>query len=130
MWIPANPGVRGRPHGAVRRQRGEVDEREDAREAGKRAKKDASFNKLTGLPSPEALRRHLLSPEDVVGVEHLLCGRGIAKATVSMKANQVKALMDGQKRGLGPEELAEQLKTYSDISTKLAMCRASYAAMF
>ncbi|KAL7548142.1 hypothetical protein ACHAWF_011444 [Thalassiosira exigua] len=91
---------------------------------------DASFNKLTGLPSPDALSRHLLSPEDIVGVEHLLCGRGIAKASVSLKVNHVKALLGGQRKGDGPEELAERLRKYSDISAKLAVCRASYAAMF
>ena len=47
--------------GAVRRQRGEVDEREDAREAGKRAKKDASLELGASRPTTARKREDVAS---------------------------------------------------------------------
>jgi len=93
-------------------------------------KNDSTFNSLTGLPSPEVLQRHLLSPEDIIGIEHLLCGRGVARASLNLKVNQLKLLLDEQRRGTDVEELACKMQKYSNISEKLAVCRASYAAMF
>jgi len=92
--------------------------------------KDESFNSLTGLPSPEMLQQHLACPEDIIGIEHLLCGNGITQASLKLKSNHLKLLISGQQMGLEANEISRKLRKYSNINVKMAICRASYAAMF
>ena len=92
-----------------------------------------SYNKLTGLPSPEALREGLPCPEIIVGIEHLLCRSGAGKANAAVKKRHSQALFNEQARqeDLGlvdPEAIAMVLEMYSGMSAKLAECRAMYAA--
>mmetsp|Transcript_25127 Transcript_25127/g.54175 ORF Transcript_25127/g.54175 Transcript_25127/m.54175 type:complete len:405 (-) Transcript_25127:113-1327(-) len=91
---------------------------------------DSTFNSLTGLPSPQVLKKHLISPEDIIGIEHLLCARGIARASLALKTNHAQLLLEEQRAGTEFNELGCKLRKYSEISAKLAVCRASYAAMF
>ncbi|EJK67944.1 hypothetical protein THAOC_10941 [Thalassiosira oceanica] len=92
-----------------------------------------SYNKMTGLPSPEALREGLPSPEIIVGIEHLLCRSGAGKASAAVKTRHSQALFNEQARQqeLGiedPKALAMVLEKYSGMSAKLAECRAIYSA--
>ena len=97
--------------------------------------KDETFNSLTGLPSPEVLKKHILAPEDIIGIEHLLCGRGIAKASLNLKMNHTMVLLEEQNKWraegkfVDPSILCAKMEKYSSITATLAVCRASYAAM-
>lgn len=97
---------------------------------------DESFDVLTGLPSAQCLRRYLnhpdISAEEVVGIEDLLAGPGIAGARKRLKIVQTKKLLEEQRRQLqlginDPMSLAKSLKKTSSISSNIARCRAAYA---
>jgi len=98
---------------------------------------DESFDVLTGLPSAHCLRRYLNHPdiaaEEVVGMEDLLAGPGIASARKRLKNVQVKKVLAEQRRQrqLGmhdPTIIAKSLRKTSSISSNIARCRAAYAA--
>ncbi len=98
---------------------------------------DKTFDVLTGLPSAHCLRRYLNHPdipaEEVVGMEDLLAGPGIASARKRLKEVQTKKLLKEQRRQfqLGitdPTLIAKSLKKTSSISSNVARCRAAYAA--
>lgn len=97
---------------------------------------DESFDMLTGLPSAQCLARYLNHPdfsaEEVVGIEDLLAGPGIASARKRLKLVQTKKLLGEQRRQLhlginDPMALAKSLKKTSSISSNIARCRAAYA---
>ena len=92
-----------------------------------------SYNKMTGLPSPEVLREGLPCPEIIVGIEHLLCRSGAGRANAAVKTRHSQALFNEQARQqeLGiddPKAIAKVLQRYSSMSVKLAECRAIYSA--
>lgn len=92
----------------------------------KRSLAHTSTDTMTGLPSPELLNRSLAEPEGVVGIEHLLASKVAMKANLNMKSRHARTLLKEQQRQQGPE-LASCLEKYSQISCKLAQCRANYA---
>ena len=92
-----------------------------------------SYNKMTGLPSPEVLREGLPCPETIVGIEHLLCKSGAGRANAAVKSRHSQALFNEQARQkelgiVDPKAIAMVLERYSGMSKKLAECRAMYAA--
>ena len=92
-----------------------------------------SYNKLTGLPSPEVLREGLPCPEMIIGIEHLLCRSGAERANAAVKTRHSQALFNEQARQkelgiVDPEGIAMVLEMYSGLSMTLAECRAMYAA--
>ena len=98
---------------------------------------DETFDVLTGLPSAHCLRRYLNHPdipaEEVVGMEDLLAGPGIASARKRLKNVQTKKLLSEQRRqfqlGISdPTSIAKSLRKTSAISSNIARCRAAYAA--
>ena len=100
------------------------------------AVRDESFDALTGLPSAQCLRRYLSHPsipaEEVVGIEDLLAGTGVAAARKRLKKVQAKQVLAEQRRQrqLGsndPKALARSLRKTSTISSNIARCRAAYA---
>ena len=93
---------------------------------------DPSYNDLTGLPSPQVLIKYFMEPEDIIGIEHLLCGKGIARASQKLKESHTKVLLNEQQMGksIDLNELSVKMGKYSSISARLAVCRASYAALF
>lgn len=97
---------------------------------------DESFDVLTGLPSAQCLRRYLnhpdISAEEVVGIEDLLAGPGIAGARKRLKIVQTRKLLEEQRRQLqlginDPMSIAKSLRKTSSISSNIARCRAAYA---
>lgn len=97
---------------------------------------DESFDVLTGLPSANCLRRYLNYPdvlaEEVVGIEDLLAGPGIARARKRLKIVQTKKLLAEQRRQMqlginDPMSIAKSLRKTSSISSNIARCRAAYA---
>lgn len=109
-------------------------------------RQDSSFNELTGLPSPEVLKKHLRSPEDIVGIEQLLCGRESGCANLNLRRNHARVLLEEQckeesskkrrrnshsSRLINEDENSLPMNShkYSSIMATLAVCRASYAAM-
>lgn len=92
---------------------------------------DPSYNDLTGLPSPQVLIKYFMEPEDIIGIEHLLCGKGIARASQKLKESHTKVLLNEQQMGksIDLNELSVKMGKYSSISARLAVCRASYAAL-
>jgi hypothetical protein len=98
---------------------------------------DESFDKLTGLPSPTVLKEYLNHPdmpaEEIVGIEDLLAGPGVASARKRLKKVQERNLLSEQRRQLesgvcDPKLLARSLRKTSAICANIARCRASYAA--
>ena len=97
---------------------------------------DKTFDTLTGLPSANCLRSYLNHPEfqaeEVVGIEDLLAGDGVALARRRLKKAQAGKLMAEQRRQLklgmnDPKCLARTLRKTSSISSNIARCRAAYA---
>jgi hypothetical protein len=107
-------------------------------------KHDSSYDRLTGLPSPQVLKKVLTSPEDIVGVEHLLCSRGIARSSLALNEKYSQILLEScdllrKQQRLGSDcnggwetvefisDLSRRLRKYSNISSQMAACRAAYA---
>ena len=98
---------------------------------------DESFDTLTGLPSADVLKAYLNHPdlpaEEIVGIEDLLAGTGVASARKRLKKVQSRNLLAEQRRQLemglnDPRLLARSLRKTSAISANIARCRAAYAA--
>ena len=68
---------------------------------------ERTYNLALGLTSPRVLREYLATPEDFVGIEHLLRGQGVARA--SLARFHWKAFLEGDLgRDDDPELLAEE----------------------
>jgi hypothetical protein len=101
------------------------------------AVRDKSFDTLTGLPAAHCLRDYLNRPdipaEEVVGIEDLMVGTGVASARKRLKKVHPRNVLVEQRRQLQlginePKLLARSLKKTSAISSNIARCRAAYAA--
>lgn len=101
------------------------------------AVRDESFDTLTGLPAAHCLRHYLNHPdipaEEVVGIEDLLSGTGVASARKRLKKIQTRSVLVEQRRQLklrihDPKLLARSSRKTSAISSNIARCRAAYAA--
>lgn len=101
------------------------------------AVRDESFDTLTGLPAAHCLRDYLNHPdipaEEIVGIEDLLAGTGVASARKRLKKVQTRNVLEEQRRQIQlginePKLLARSLKKTSAISSNIARCRAAYAA--
>lgn len=98
---------------------------------------DDTFDTLTGLPSADIIKAYLNHPdlpaEEIVGIEDLLAGSGVASARKRLKKVQTRNLLSEQRRqsDMGikdPKMLARSLRKTSAISANIARCRAAYAA--
>lgn len=98
---------------------------------------DDTFDTLTGLPSADIIKAYLNHPdlpaEEIVGIEDLLAGSGVASARKRLKKVQTRNLLSEQRRqsDMGikePKLLARSLRKTSAISANIARCRAAYAA--
>lgn len=98
---------------------------------------DGTFDILTGLPSADIIKAYLNHPdhpaEEIVGIEDLLAGSGVASARKRLKKVQTRTLLSEQRRqaDMGikePKLLARSLRKTSAISANIARCRAAYAA--
>mmetsp|Transcript_4405 Transcript_4405/g.9768 ORF Transcript_4405/g.9768 Transcript_4405/m.9768 type:complete len:363 (+) Transcript_4405:231-1319(+) len=99
------------------------------------ASSETSYNPSTGLTSPRVLKEYLSSPEEIIGIEHLLSGQKIARE--NLKSHHKKALFEEQQdRDDEKEEgenlwqiLAESLRSTSTISEHMAQQRAKYITL-
>ena len=98
---------------------------------------DDTFDTLTGLPSADIIKAYLNHPdlpaEEIVGIEDLLAGSGVASARKRLKKVQTRNLLSEQRRqsdmGIKDQKLlARSLRKTSAISANIARCRAAYAA--
>ena len=98
---------------------------------------DDTFDTLTGLPSADIIKAYLNHPdlpaEEIVGIEDLLAGSGVASARKRLKKVQTRNLLSEQRRQLDmgikdQKLLARSLRKTSAISANIARCRAAYAA--
>ena len=98
---------------------------------------DDTFDTLTGLPSADIIKAYLNHPdlpaEEIVGIEDLLAGSGVASARKRLKKVQMRNLLSEQRRqsdmGIKDQKLlARSLRKTSSISANIARCRAAYAA--
>jgi hypothetical protein len=107
-------------------------------------KHDGSYNRLTGLPSPRVLKKVLALPKDIVGVEHLLCCRGITRSSLTLNDKHSQILFEscdllrklqrlrsncngGWETVEFSNDLSRRLQKYLNISAQLAACRVVYA---
>ena len=97
---------------------------------------DDTFDTLTGLPSADIVKAYLNHPdlpaEEIVGIEDLLAGSGVASARKRLKKVQTRNLLSEQKRqsdmGIKDQKLlARSLRKTSAISANIARCRAAYS---
>ena len=86
---------------------------------------EPSYNASTGLTSsPRALKEYLSSPEEVVGLEHLLPAQRGARE--NLRSHHARSLLRAQRRTRDPRSLAESLNGTSAMSSHMARERASY----
>ena len=94
---------------------------------------ESSFNRTTGLTSPQVLKEYLSNPEEVIGIEHMLAGQKNDRE--SLKRHHRNALVEEMRRqrqegGRGgcvdADALARCLRTTSEISAHMAQQRAVY----
>ncbi len=95
------------------------------------AKIEHTYKSSIGLTSPQVLGEYLSSPQEIVGIEHLLEGQSGSR--LNLRRTQKKDLMEEQchQREEGktdPESLARRLGKNSRISSNMARARAEYAA--
>eukprot|EP00571_Detonula_confervacea_P015492 CAMPEP_0172309060 /NCGR_PEP_ID=MMETSP1058-20130122/9466_1 /TAXON_ID=83371 /ORGANISM="Detonula confervacea, Strain CCMP 353" /LENGTH=211 /DNA_ID=CAMNT_0013021613 /DNA_START=399 /DNA_END=1034 /DNA_ORIENTATION=+ len=92
---------------------------------------ESTYNSSTGLTSPEVLKEYLSSPEEIIGIEHLLTVQKTARK--NLRNHHTKALLEEQRRqrqeGHDPLFLAERLRSWSTISAYLAKERALYIVL-
>jgi hypothetical protein len=93
---------------------------------------ESTYNSSTGLTSPQVLKEYLSSPEEIIGIEHmLLCQKSARK---SLKRSCTKILLEetqrqGQEGHVDPHLLAERLMIIADISAYMAQQRAAYITL-
>ena len=100
---------------------------------------ESTYNSSTGLTSPQVLQRYLLTPQEVIGIEHLLTAQKNVREC--LKSNHRKAILDERQshrhhlRRSTAEDSSSSSKSatntthlYSDISTHMAIERAAYSS--
>ena len=93
---------------------------------------ERTYNSSTGLTSPQVLKEYLSSPEDIIGIEHLLsCQKAARKC---LKHRCTKTLLEETRRQrqegrVDPHLLAERLRITSGISAHMAQQQAAYITL-
>jgi len=97
---------------------------------------DNTYNSSTGLTAPHALKEYFSSPEEIIGIEHLLPSQQNARE--NLKRHHKMALVNElclirQKACDDPlllaERLSDRLRKSSDISVHMARTRATYITL-
>jgi len=89
---------------------------------------ESTYNSSTGLTTPEALKDYLSSPEEIIGIEHMLIGQKFPRE--NLKSHQIGVLLEEQKQGKRDwQVLAEKLRSVSEISAYMAHKRAQYISL-
>jgi len=89
---------------------------------------ESTYNSSTGLTTPQALKDYLSSPEEIIGIEHMLIGQKFPRE--NLKSHQIGVLLEEQKQGKRDwQVLAEKLRSVSEISAHMAHKRAQYISL-
>lgn len=84
---------------------------------------------------PYLLLEHCISPDEMIGIEHLAIGTKISSVTMSLRRCSIKTLLEEQDRQLkmstccDPDLLAETLLPFSEISFTIARRRAKLVSI-
>ena len=92
-----------------------------------------TYNSSTGLTSPQVLKEYLSSPEEIIGMEHMLSNQGFTR--LHLMRHHLRVLLEEQcrqrqEKNHDPDLLAKRLMDRSGISTNMAQARASYITLF
>lgn len=93
---------------------------------------ESTYNSSTGLTAPSVLKEYLSSPEEIIGIEHLISGQKNARESLKGHHKSVlfKELRRQRQEGCAdPLLLAERLRHTSNIASHMAQERATYTTL-